>query len=292
VNLIKTNKIHWLASFATLFISVSAHSQNNEKKQSDFQESVKQDIQEFRDFYSKKFPNVDINEFKDGVYAIDEKSREQWLEIEEFAPYEISVEDGEEAFGETFANGKSYIDCFPKVEDGIRQNYPYFNTETNQVITVELAINQCRETNGEEPLSYGRGSLADISAYISFASRGKTLDIKVPNEKAYAAYMAGKKFFYSKRGQLNFACADCHLNIAGSMLRADLLSPALGHPTAMPVYRSNWGELGTLHERYAECNKNVRAKPLTLQGEDYRNVEYFQTLMSQGMEVNGPSSRK
>ncbi len=296
MNLIKTNKIHWLASIATLFISVGVNSQNNKAEENNFQDSfqdkVKQDIQEFRDFYSKKFPNVDINEFKDGVYAIDEKSREQWLEIEEFSPYEISVEDGEEAFGETFANGKSYIDCFPKVEDGIRQNYPYFSTETNQVITVELSINQCREANGEMPLAFGKGKLADISAYISFTSREKLLDIKVPNQKAYDAYMAGKKFFYSKRGQLNFACADCHLKIAGSMLRADLLSPALGHPTAMPVYRSSWGELGTLHKRYAECNKNVRAKPLELQGENYRNLEYFQTIMSQGMEVNGPSSRK
>ena len=286
------NRLQWLASIATILLSVSVNSQNNDDTQSDFQEKVKQDIQEFRDFYSKKFSNIDINEFKDGVYAIDEKSREQWLEIEEFAPYEISVEDGEEAFGETFANGKSYIDCFPNVEDGIRQNYPYFDDKTDQIITVELAINHCRDANAEEPLKYGTGKLADISAYISFSSREQILNPTVQNEKAYAKYMAGKKFFYSKRGQLNFACADCHLNIAGQMLRADLLSPALGHPTAMPVYRSNWGELGTMHMRYAECNRNVRAKPLELQSEEYRNLEYFQTVMSKGMEVNGPSSRK
>lgn len=292
MNLIKKNKIYWLTNIASLLLSVSVNSQNNDEQPSNYQDAVIQDIQEFRDFYTNKFPNIDINEFKDGVYAIDEKSREQWLEIEEFAPYEISVEDGEEAFGQNFANGKSYIDCFPNVEDGIRQNYPYFDTQTNQVITVELAINQCRVVNGEVPLAFGKGKLADISGYISFSSREKTLNIKVPNEQAYESYMAGKKFFYSKRGQLNFACADCHLQIAGSMLRADILGPALGHPTGMPVYRSKWGELGTLHARYAECNKNVRAKPLELQGESYRNLEYFQTIMSQGMQVNGPSSRK
>ncbi len=260
--------------------------------QENYQQKVDQDIKRFRHFYSNKFPKVELGEFKDGVYAIDPASREQWLEIEEFPPYELGIDDGQEFFEATFANGKSYADCFENGGLAIRQNYPYFDTKSNQVITLELAINRCRENNGEKPLSYGQGELAAISAYIASSSRDKIFVIKVPNEAAYSAYMKGKQYFYSKRGQLNFSCADCHLKIAGSSLRADVLSPAIGHPTGMPVYRSKWGELGTIGRRYRECNKNIRAEPLAYQSETYRNLEYYQTLMSNGLVVNGPSSRK
>ena len=103
---------------------------------------------------------------------------------------------------------------------------------------------------------------------------------------------AGKQFYYSKRGQLNFSCADCHVTNAGMQVRADKLSPALGHPTHFPVYRSKWGDMGTLHRRFDGCNKQVRAEPRPAQGEDYRNLEYFMTYMSNGLEVNGSGARK
>jgi len=292
------------AVLAVCFLSLAACSDdNNDSSTSEpasvkkteavnYQDKVNQDVKSFRAFYSNKFPNVELTEFKDGVYAIDQATREQWLEIEEFPPYELSIDEGQEFFEAPFANGKSYRDCFKNVDQGIRQNYPFFDSASQQVVTLELAINQCRENNAEPALEYGMGELAAISAYIANLSREKVFDIKVPTKEAYTAYMSGKQFFYSKRGQLNFSCADCHLKIAGSNLRADVLSPAIGHPTGMPVYRSNWGELGTIGHRYRECNKNVRSEPLAYQSEAYRNLEFYQTIMSNGLAVNGPSSRK
>ncbi len=257
-----------------------------------YQAEIDKDIASFRKFYQDKFPNIKVTDFKDGAYTIDASLREQWLEIEEFPPYEFSIDEGEEFFSVAFANGKTYANCFENDGLGIRQNFPYFDENSKQVITLELAINQCREKNGEPVLDYGSGELATISAYMAYSSRDRTFNLKVNSEGAYKAYLDGKKFFYSKRGQLNFACADCHMKLSGSNLRADVLSPAIGHPTSMPVYRSNWGEIGTLHRRYRECNKNVRATPLAFQSESYQNLEFFQSLMSTGFVVNGPSSRK
>jgi sulfur-oxidizing protein SoxA len=257
-----------------------------------YQKMVDGDIKRFSQFFYNKFADVKASDFKDGVYAIDAAAREQWLEIEDFPPYELSIDDGKELFEAPFANSKSYADCFANGGVGIRQNYPHFNSKLNEVITLELAINRCRVDNGEKPLKYKKGALADISAYMASTSRGQVFDVRVPNADAYAAYMEGKKFFYSKRGQLNLACVDCHVAITGQKLRADIPGPALGQVTGFPVYRAKWEELGTLHRRYAGCNKNVRAKPFKAQSEVYRNLEYFQTLMSQGLAVNGPSSRK
>ena len=252
-----------------------------------------QDLEEFRNFYKERFPNTPFEDFVNGVYSIDAASREQWEDIEEFAPYELNISKGEVLFNSPFANGKTYASCFENGGIGIRQNYPYFDTDRGEVITLELSINECREANGEKPLKWKRGPIADISAYMASTSTGNVFDIKIPNDpRALAAYERGKKHFYQKRGQLNMACADCHKFYSGNMVRADLLSPALGHLTHFPVYRSKWGGLGTTHRRYGGCNAQVRAKAYPVQSEEYRALEYFHTYMSNGLAVNGPGARK
>lgn len=253
----------------------------------------KSDNEAIHAFFKSRFPNVEFSEFSNGVYAFDENARSQWLEIEEFPPYEDAIDYGQELFETEFANGQTYADCFPNEGLGIRQNYPMFDAERGEVITLELAINECRTANGEEALKYGKGDIAAISAYMASTSEGELINIVVPNdEKALAAYDAGKKMFYERRGQLNMACATCHVNSAGGQIRADILSPALGHVTHFPVYRFAWEELGTIQRRYAGCNVQVRAKPFELQSEQYRNLEYFHAHMSNGLPVNGPGSRK
>lgn len=257
-----------------------------------FQQAVQTDTEKFRAFFAKRFTGVEFADYNNGVYAIDADSREQWLEIEEFAPYELNIDNGKELFETPFANGKTYGECFANGGIGIRQNYPQFDTTANEVITLELAINRCRAANGESALSYKTGDLVDISAYMAFTSRDKLFAIEVPNGDAYDAYLSGQKLFYSKHGQLNMACADCHMRASGQKLRADIPGPALGQTTGFPVYRSKWEGMGSLHYRYAGCMRDIRARPFPLQSVQFRNLEYFQTIMGNGLTVNGPSARK
>jgi sulfur-oxidizing protein SoxA len=257
------------------------------------QTSPATDLDEFQAFFKDRFPATPFDDLVNGVYSIDKESREQWEDIEEFAPYELNISKGEELFNKPFANGKTYASCFENGGIGIRQNYPYFDTASGEVKTLELEINECRKANGEKPLKWSKGPIADISAYMAYTSRGNTFNIVVPDdERAVAAYERGKRHFYAKRGQLNMACADCHKFYSGNKIRADLLSPALGQLTHFPVYRSKWGGLGTTHRRYGGCNKQVRAKPFKSQSAEYRALEYFHTYMSNGLQVNGPGARK
>ncbi|WP_297528024.1 sulfur oxidation c-type cytochrome SoxA [Thiohalobacter sp.] len=252
-----------------------------------------QDLKEFREYFKKRFPNVPFEDYVNGVYAVDTASRAQWESIEDFPPYEINIDNGKKLFNTPFKNGKTYASCFPNEGIGIRQNYPYFDKASGKVVTLESAINDCRVKNGEKPLKWKKGAIADISAYMAYTSRGNKMNIVVPNDpRAIEAYERGKHHFYAKRGQLNMACADCHVYNAGNRIRADILSPALGHVTHFPVYRSKWGELGTLHRRYGGCNKQVRSKPFKAQSDEYRALEYFHSYMSNGLEVNGPGARK
>lgn len=266
----------------SLFINVTAFA------------SPEEDQQLFRDHFENRFPNTEFSDYKNGVYSIDASSREQWESIEDFPPYEINIEDGEALFNEPFKNGNTYASCFENSGIAVRQNYPYFDNDSGKVMTLELAINNCRKINGEKPLSYYKGGpMADISAYMAYTSRGKKFDVKIPNsQEALDAYEAGKKLYFTKVGQLNFSCADCHVYQTGTKLRADIPSPGIGHTTHFPAYRSGAGRLVTLHERFAGCLNRVRAKPFRAQNEEYRNLEYFISYMSNGLEINGPGSRK
>lgn len=246
------------------------------------------------DYFQKKFPNVELAEFANGIYAFDENAREQWIEIEDFPPYEIAIEEGEAFFDTPFANGNGYADCFENGGIGVRQNYPYFDSSNGEVITIEFAINQCRQDNGEKPLPWMKGELAAISAYMAFTSRGNPIEVKISNDDsgALAAYEAGKQLYFTRRGQLNFACSNCHVQSAGLALRADRLSTTLGQATHWPVYRFKWGEIGTMQRRFQECSEQVRAKPFEAQSAEWRNLEFYLTYMSNGLEINGPASRR
>ena len=247
-----------------------------------------------QNYFKKRFPESEVQDYVNGIYAIDADSRAQWEEIEEFPPYEFAVEEGEELFNTPFANGKGYADCFENGGVGIRQNFPYWSKEEGTVKTLEMEINECREANGEQPLKWGKGEIAKVSAYMAWTSRDQVFDVKIPegDTAAMAAYLDGKKFFYAKRGQLNLSCANCHVQGTNIRIRADLPSPQLGHVSHFPVFRSKWGDLGTLHRRYSGCHKDSRSKPLKPQTETFRNLEYFQTYMSNGLVVNGPGARK
>ena len=276
-------KIAFAASLLALFAGLPAA----------VQATPNEDLKSFREYFMKRFPGVPLNEYQNGVYAINADSRMSWEAIEEFPPYEDALEKGEELFNTPFANGKTYSSCFKKGGKGIRQNYPYFDGNSGKVKTLEGEINECRKKNGEKPLKWKKGAIASISAYMGSTANGKKISISVPNDpRAQAAYQQGKNHFYAKRGQLNLSCANCHQDSAGSRIRGDILSPALGHPSHFPVHRLKWGGLGTMHRRFGGCNKQVRAKPFKAQSTEYAALEYFLNYMSNGIEVNAPSSRK
>jgi sulfur-oxidizing protein SoxA len=247
----------------------------------------------FRSFFQQRFPDVPAEAWMDGMYAIDEGARQQWQEIEDFPPYEFTVEEGQALFQDPFGDGRSYGDCFPDAGSGIRQRYPRFDSETGEVETLEVAINSCRTRHGEPALPYDSTEMLALTSWIAYASRGRSLAIEVPDDpRALAAYEEGKRFFYTKRGRLNLACVDCHGRYAGAFIRGDHLSASLGHPTHFPVYRLKLGGMVSLHKRFHGCIRDVGAEPFEEQSSEYRRLEYFLTYMSNGLEANGPAVRK
>ena len=269
--------MRWLA-LAAVLLSGSAYA------------DPESDRQAFRAFFEKRFPNKELNEHIDGAYALNEAAREQWIEMEDFPPYEFTIDDGQALFEEPFVDGAGYADCFEN-DGAVKHQYPRYDTRRQTVITLEMAINDCREAHGEAPYDWRSEELVQLTAYMAYVSRDEAFEVEVPPE-GLAAYTAGKQYYYSRRGQLNFACSHCHMQMAGMKLRAETLSAAIGQTTHWPVYRLKWQETGPLHRRFARCNQQVGAEDLPFQSETYRNLEYFLTYMSNGMPLNGPATRK
>lgn len=253
-----------------------------------------QDQAAFRQHYQQIFPNLKLTDYSQGVYAIDPVAKQSWLAIEEFPPYEPAVDAGKKLFATPFKNGKGFAGCFVNLGIGVANTYPRWNKKLGEVVTLAQAINTCRKQNGEPEYAYNQPEIIYLQAYMAFTSRGKPIKVTVPQTDARAlkAYEAGKAFYYTRHGRLNFACATCHIQNVGKKLRAEMLSPSLGNTANWPVYRLKWGEIGSLHRRFAECLTNIKAESYPEQSPEFRNLEYFLTYMSNGVPISGPSTRK
>ena len=251
-----------------------------------------QDRQAFIKLYTQKYPNIKIDDYIYGALAFDEDSRAQYDSIMEFPPYESVVDQGRKMWETPFKNGKKYADCIPNGGKQIAGSYPQFDEAKGKVVTLQDAINACRTANDEEAYKHNdMKTMGTLSSYMRTLSDGMLMNVKVEGPKAMAAYEDGKKTFFSRKGQLNFACASCHVQNAGTRLRSELISPAVGHAVHWPVFRG--GEtLVTLQQRYEGCYKQVRAVPPPQGGEVFNNLEYFHSSLSNGLPLKASVFRK
>lgn len=251
-----------------------------------------QDRQDLINYYTKKYPNVKVDDYVHGALAFEEDAKAQYDAIMEFPPFEGQLEAARKLFNTPFKNGKKYTDCFPNGGKNIAGNYPYFDDKAGKVVTLQDAINACRVANGEEAYKVNdMKTMGLVSAALRELSDGMLMNIKVEGPGALAAYEAGKKAFYSRKGQLNFACATCHVQNAGVKLRSETISMAVGHATHWPVFRGG-DTLVTLQQRYDGCYKQVRHVPPAQGSVDMNNLEYFHSYISNGLPMKANVFRK
>jgi len=263
------------------------------------------DTKQMRDFFKARFPTVALEDYANGLYALPgfEEFRDQWLAFRDLAPYEIGLANGKKLWETPFRNGKTFSSCFKNGGRNIAQGYPYWDKPAKKVRTVEMDLIDCATRNGSE-LSFvnanldrdqkARAQLAELSAYLYSLARGKPLkpDVDFTDRDALKAYEQGKKFWWARRGQWNFSCASCHVNLAGATLAGSQpLSAGVGHGVAWPAQRTEWTRLETLHYRYAACLSQMRARPQAHGSEDLNNLELYEKIMSIGLPLQAPAMR-
>jgi sulfur-oxidizing protein SoxA len=99
----------------------------------------------------------------------------------------------------------------------------------------------------------------------------------------------GKDLYYTRVGQLDMSCANCHEDNNGQYIRADHLSQ--GNTNGFPTYRFKWQGLGSLHRRFSGCMKNIRAQPFKRGSDEFTALEIYLATRGAGLGVESPSVR-
>lgn len=263
------------------------------------------DLMRVRVYFQHKFPSVPFDEYANGLYALpgNEIYRAQWEAMNKRPTYAIDLSEGKTLWETRFENGKSWASCFRNGGVKIAQHYPYWDDNAQKVRTMEMDVTDCAARNGATGLAQAwaaldgedetrRTQLANLVAYIYSLSRGERVSIDLSKPGAMQAYEEGKTFWWAKRGQLNLACADCHIDLSGRKTGGDQpLSAALGHPVGWPAQRTGSGVLETIHHRYMACNIQVRAKPFKHGSDIYNKLQLYETYISSGLPLSAPALR-
>lgn len=219
----------------------------------------------------------------------------QALQTDDFVnPAFVAVEYGMELW-ETPAgtSGQSCADCHGAVEEsmkGLRAGLPKWDEKAGKPMALEHLIQRSQEEHqGAEPWKWESEQMLAMTALIGLQSRGMAVDVQTdgPMEEWFEK---GKEIYYTRVGQLDMACANCHEDNWGNMIRADHLSQ--GHVNGFPVYRLKWQGLGSMHRRFKGCMDNIRATPWERGSDEFTALELYVASRGEGLAVETPSVRQ
>lgn len=189
------------------------------------------------------------------------------------------------------SEGKSCSSCHNDVESlrGVRAVYPKWNEAAGEVRTIEAQVNDCRESRmGAEPWKYDGSDMAAMVGLISSVSRGMPVNVAIDGP-AQSTWEMGKELYYTRTGQLELSCANCHEDNYGMMIRADHLSQ--GQINGFPVYRLKNTKMNTVHARFKGCIRDTRAETFAPGSPEFVALELYVASRGNGLSVEGPSVR-
>ena len=224
------------------------------------------------------------------VFRSDET---QSLQMDDFEnPGMIFVDDAIEAWNTVEGSaGESCASCHGAPEEmaGVRAVYPKWNEEAEEVRTVAMQVNGCRtDRMGAEAWKYDGGDMLNMEALIASVSRGMTVNVAIDGP-AQSMWEMGRDLYYTRTGQLDLSCANCHEDNYGNNIRADHLSQ--GHINGFPTYRLKNAKLNGVQSRFRGCVRDTRAETYGVGVEEMIALELYVASRGNGLSVEGPAVR-
>jgi len=231
----------------------------------------------------------------DTIYSgwVFRSTETQALEMDDFEnPGMIFVDDAIEPW-ETVegTEGKSCADCHgdPDGMAGVRATYPKWNEDAEEVRTIAMQVNGCRtEQMGAEAWKYDGGDMLNMEALLASVSRGIPVNVAIDGP-AQSMWEKGKEIYYTRFGQLDLSCANCHEDNYGNYIRADHLSQ--GQINAFPTYRLKNAQLNGVQSRFKGCIRDTRGETFAVGSEEFIALELYVASRGNGLSVEGPSVR-
>ena len=219
---------------------------------------------------------------------------------------DVYIEEGQALFDKPGKNGQSCASCHtsgnakgPDLKN-IATSYPKYDHELGKIMLVETRNNHCRQKHmHSHPYKLGSRASNTLSAYVKYLSRNSPITITA-NVHTEKALLRGKQSFYKKTGQLNFSCADCHVNAANKWLRGQSLSSIQPEgkyrytAATWPKHYVSLHDLGliSLQQRIRHCQIVTQTYPQTLGSDEYVEMELYLMNLANGLPMQAPTKSK
>ena len=216
----------------------------------------------------------------------------QALQIDDFDnPAMLAVDQALEQFSTVDGSeGKSCASCHegPEEFEGLTASMP--KVVDGKLVVMEDLINGHRaEVMGAEPWKWSGGEMQGMVALIGLQSRGMPVNVAIDGEAA-PYWEQGKEIYYTRYGQLELSCANCHEDNYGNMIRADHLSQ--GQINGFPTYRLKQAKLISKHNRFRGCIRDTRAETFAEGSDEFRALELYVASRGNGLSVETPAVRQ
>ena len=186
--------------------------------------------------------------------------------------------------------GKSCASCHESVEQfaGLTATMP--KVIDGKLTTMEDLINGHRaQVMGAEPWKWSGTEMQAMVALIGLQSRGMPMNVAIDGEAA-PYWEQGKEMYYTRYGQLELSCANCHEQSWGLMIRADHLSQ--GQINGFPTYRLKQAQLISRHNRFRGCIRDTRGHTFAEGSDEFRALELYVASRGNGLSVETPAVRQ
>jgi L-cysteine S-thiosulfotransferase len=215
-------------------------------------------------------------------------STEANAEVREQAPQESrapgsaeAIEAGRKIWTRKFGKGRSLAGCFPNGGRRIATAYPQYDARMKRVVTLETAINQCLKAHGQPLLDAGDpGTMGAVLAYLRSLSAGQKIAMRVAAPQAGERLEEGRRLYYTRMGQQNYACASCHVRYAGRYLGNVALPEAAASAVHWPYFRD--GRAESLQMRMRACLERMGAAPFPPGSDELAHIEFYLAYLANG----------
>lgn len=217
----------------------------------------------------------------------------QALEMDTFDnPAMIFVDQAIDMWGTVEGEaGESCASCHGDVDTfkGLSTQMPKVDADGNLVVMEDL-VNTCRTDRMQaEAWKWSGGEMQAMVSLIGHQSLGMPMNVAIDGPAA-PFWEQGKEMYYTRYGQLELSCANCHEENYGNYIRADHLSQ--GQTNGFPTYRLKQAKLISKHNRFRGCIRDTRAETFAEGSDEFRALELYVASRGNGLSVETPAVRQ
>lgn len=228
---------------------------------------------------------------RSGTLYLSRETRQ--LQDDEFLnPATFAVERGKALWASPApGSARSCASCHDEASmRGVAARYPAWDQRLERVTDLTGKVNDERGRHfALPPLGYESADMLALTAYLGSLSKGMPMTVEIDGP-ARPFFEEGKAFFFTRRGQLNIACAQCHDDLAGHKLRGDTISQ--GQVNGFPIYRLIWRAVASRHRMFEWCNTSLRAEPYPAGSREYVALELYLAWRGRGLPIETPAVRR